>query len=63
MKASCERFLQEEHETKSNGDSVRIKPQTKRVRVKRKTTYRELKNEIDALSLPETAEIELELED
>jgi len=63
LKESCDRFLQEKPETKDDHGNVTEKPPTKRVRIKRKTTYRELKNEIDALSLPETAEIELELED
>jgi len=38
------------------------KPPTKKVKIKRRTTYRELKSEIDALALPDGAEIELEFE-
>jgi len=62
MKEACAKFLLEEPEMESVSADTRPKPQTQRVRMKRKTTYRELKSEIDALALPDSAEIELELE-
>ncbi|HOX65958.1 MAG TPA: hypothetical protein PLB79_09080, partial [Thermotogota bacterium] len=63
IKEACDRFLREEPETDPVSPGTQPEPQTKKIRIKRKTTYRELKSEIDALSLPETTEIELELED
>jgi len=59
LKDSFDSFMKE----KLDGNNGETKPYTKKLTLKRKLTYRELKNKLEKLSLSEDTELEIELED
>jgi len=63
LEDSFDSFMREKSPEESNGTGKEPEVQPKRLRLKRKLTYGELKNKLERLSVSEDTELEIELED